>query len=143
MKIVDANLLIYAINRDAPHHGKAKDWLEEAIAGPEPVGLAWIVVLAFLRITSNDRILPNPLTTDRALAIIDGLFDLPTVRMISPTGRHWEILKELIEPLGSAGNLTSDAHLAALSIEHSARLYSTDNDFGRFRGVRWINPIGK
>ena len=141
MKIVDINLLIYAINRDAPHHVKAKQWLEDALSGEEPLGFAWIVILGFLRIITNTRIMPEPLAADVAIELIEEWLSQPASLTVEPSRRHWSILKELITPLGTAGNLTSDAHLAALSIEHGARLYSTDNDFSRFTSLRWTNPI--
>ncbi len=141
MKIPDINLLIYAVNRDTPHHGKAREWLETALSSRDTVGFAWIVLLGFLRIVTNDRIMPKPLSLDTASGLIDEWLDLPVSQIISPKERHWEIVKELLRPLGVAGNLTSDAHLAALTIEHGGRLYSTDNDFSRFRLLRWTNPL--
>lgn len=140
MKIVDINLLIYAINRDAPHHVKAKKWLEESLSSDEPFGFAWIVILGFLRIVTNSRIMPVPLTSEVALELIEDWLSQPTSLTIEPSYQHWSIFKELLTPLGTAANLTSDAHLAALAIEHGARLYSTDNDFSRFPALRWINP---
>jgi toxin-antitoxin system PIN domain toxin len=141
VKIPDINLLIYAINRDTPYHAKAKRWLEETLSADEPVGFAWIVLLGFLRIVTDDRIMPTPLSSATAMEVIDDWLAQPFSQTITPTDNHWEIVKELLLPLGTAGNLTSDAHLAALAIEHSGRLYSTDNDFGRFRPLRWQNPL--
>jgi toxin-antitoxin system PIN domain toxin len=141
MKIVDINLLIYAINKDTPHHLKAKKWLETSLSSDEPFGFAWIVILGFLRIITNGRIMPTPLSSEVALEIVDEWIRQPPSRIIAPTERHWSILKELLMPLGTAANLTSDAHLAALAIEHGARLFSTDNDFSRFATLRWTNPI--
>lgn len=141
MKIVDINLLIYAINKDTPHHPKAKKWLEASLSNDEPFGLAWIVILGFLRIITNGRIMPRPLSSETALEIVDEWIRQPPSRIIVPTERHWSIIKELLMPLGTAANLTSDAHLAALAIEHGARLFSTDNDFSRFPTLRWTNPI--
>jgi toxin-antitoxin system PIN domain toxin len=141
MKIVDINLLIYAINKDAPHHSKAKKWLEDSLSSDEPFGFAWIVILGFLRIVTNGRIMPTPLTAEVAIdSVNDWLLQPPSVT-VAPSRNHWSIFKELLIPLGVAANLTSDAHLAALSIEHGARLYSTDNDFSRFQSLRWTNPI--
>jgi toxin-antitoxin system PIN domain toxin len=139
--VVDLNLLIYATNEDAPMHEKARQWWESLLSAGEAVGLAWTVVLGFLRLTTNPRVLPRPLTPEQAIAVIDDWLAQPSVTTLEPTERHWEILKEVLSPLGTAGNLTSDAHLAALAIEHGARLFSTDNDFARFAGVRWINPL--
>ncbi len=141
MKIVDINLLIYAINKDTPHHPKAKNWLEESLSSDEPFGFAWIVLLGFLRIITNSSIMPNALPSEIALQIADEWLDQPPSQIVVPTDQHWVILKELLGPLGTAANLTSDAHLAGLAIEHGARLYSTDNDFSRFENLRWTNPI--
>ena len=141
MKIVDINLLIYSINKDAPHHSKAKKWLEVSLSSDEPFGFAWIVILGFLRIVTNCRIMPTPLIPEVAIdSVNDWLLQPPSLTIV-PTHQHWSIFKELLMPLGVAANLTSDAHLAALSIEHGARLYSTDNDFSRFQSLRWTNPI--
>lgn len=141
MKIVDINLLIYAINKDTPHHSKAKKWLEDCLSSDEPFGFAWIVILGFLRIVTNGRIMPSPLTSEVAIETIEDWLQQPPSVPIVPSHQHWSILKELLMPLGTAANLTSDAHLAALAIEHGARLYSTDNDFSRFQSLRWTNPI--
>ena len=141
MKIVDINLLIYAINKDTPHHSKAKQWLEDCLSSDEPFGFAWIVILGFLRIVANGRIMPRPLTSEVAVETVDDWLQQPPSLTIVPSQQHWSILKELFMPLGTAANLTSDAHLAALAIEHGARLYSTDDDFSRFQSLRWTNPI--
>jgi toxin-antitoxin system PIN domain toxin len=141
MKIVDINLLIYAINKDTPHHSKAKKWLEDCLSSDEPFGFAWIVILGFLRIVTNGKIMPTPLPPDIAVEIVDDWLRQPPVRTVVPSRQHWSIYKELIAPLGTAANLTSDAHLAALAIENGARLYSTDNDFSRFHSLRWTNPL--
>ena len=141
MKIVDINLLIYAINKDAPHHSKAKKWLEDSLSSDEPFGFAWIVILGFLRIVTNGRIMPTPLIPEVAIDAVNDWLQQPPSLNVVPTHQHWSTFKELLMPLGTAANLTSDAHLAALAIEHGARLYSTDNDFSRFQTLRWINPI--
>ncbi len=141
MKIVDINLLIYAINRDAPHHIQAKKWLEDSLSSDEPFGIAWIVILGFLRIVTNGRIMPAPLKPEIAIDYVNDWLLQPPSLTVVPTRQHWSIFKELLMPLGVAANLTSDAHLAALAIEHGARLYSTDNDFSRFQSLRWTNPI--
>jgi len=141
MKIVDINLLIYAINRDTPHHSKAKRWLEDSLSSDEPFGFAWIVILGFLRIVTNGRILPKPLMPEVAINVVNEWLQQPPSLTVVPSHQHWSIFKEILMPLGTAANLTSDAHLAALAIEHGARLYSTDNDFSRFQSLRWTNPI--
>jgi toxin-antitoxin system PIN domain toxin len=141
MKIVDINLLIYAINKDTPHHFKAKKWLEDCLSSDEAFGFAWIVILGFLRIVTNGRIMPKPLLPEVAIDSVNDWLQQPPSQTIAPSHQHWSIFNELLMPLGVAANLTSDAHLAALAIEHGARLYSTDNDFSRFPSLRWTNPI--
>lgn len=141
MNLVDANLLIYAVNSDSPHHRRAKHWFEETLSGREVVGLAWIVILAFLRITTREGILERPLHPEQALAYIDELLDHPTVELVAPGPNHWPLLRALLAREGTAGNLTSDAHLAALAIEGGWTLVSTDNDFRRFAGLSVLNPL--
>jgi toxin-antitoxin system PIN domain toxin len=141
MTIVDVNLLIYAVNEDAPYHRKAKAWLEAALSGTETVGLPWIVLLAFLRLTTRAGLFQKPLSVETAVNLLDVWLQQPSVTVPEPSPRHLRILRNLILPLGAGGNLTSDAHLAALAIEHNAELCSTDNDFARFDGLRWRNPL--
>jgi len=141
VKILDANLLLYAVNEDAPLHGKARPWLEEALSGTEAVGFEWTVVLAFLRLSTRSAVFPNPLRLDQAFLLIDSWLAQPCAILVQPTERHADHLRELLAPLGTAGNLVSDAHLAAVAREHGAELCSADADFARFPGVRWTNPL--
>ena len=141
MIIVDVNLLIYAVNRDAPLHSKAKAWLETAISGTETIGLSWTVLLAFLRLTTRAGLFQRPLPVESAFDLVDAWLQQPIVTLVEPTARHLATLRDLVAPLGTGGNLTSDAHLAALAIEHNAQLCSTDNDFARFPRLRWRNPL--
>ena len=141
MKLVDLNILLYAVNRDATRHRVARRWLENTLSGEQPVALPWIVLLGFLRVATHRRILPRPLTSEQALSVVDGWLALPNVRALQAGAQHWIILKELLAETGAAGNLTSDAHLAALAIENGCELCSTDADFGRFRHLRWNNPL--
>ena len=141
MIVVDVNLLIYAINQDAPDHRQARSWLEAAISGTETVGLPWIVLLAVLRLTTRPGLFQKPLTVGAAFDVIDAWLRQPSVTVPEPTARHLRTMRDLISPLGTGGNLTSDAYLAALAIEHGAELCSTDNDFGRFSRLRWRNPL--
>ena len=142
MILLDANLLIYAINEDAALHQKAKSWLESAISGPGTVGLSWNVLLAFLRLTTRPGLFRNPLSVEAALEVIACWLDQPSVTVVHAGPRHLRILRELLLPMGTGGNLTSDAHLAALAIEHGAELCSCDTDFARFPGLKWDNPLG-
>jgi toxin-antitoxin system PIN domain toxin len=141
MTLVDANILIYAVNTDAPLHRKSKRWLESALAGPETLGLSWTVLLAFLRLTTRPGVFQKPLTPEAALDVVDAWLAHPAVTTVEPTAGHARILRDLLLPLGTGGNLTSDAHLAALAIEHGADLCSSDNDFARFPRLRWHNPL--
>ncbi len=141
MKLLDLNLLLYAVDSDAAPHERARAWLEEVLSGTETVGFAWTVLLGFARLSTNPRIYERPLSSRAALDLIDGWLAQPVATVVEPTARHAAILRELLEPLGVGGNLVSDAHLAALSIEHGAELCSRDNDFARFSGVRWIDPL--
>ncbi len=141
MILVDANLLIYAIDADSPHHAQARRWLEELLSGTTPVGLAWIVTLAFLRITTRPGILARPLTPDQAIGFIDDWLNQPYVRAVGPGEHHWQVLRNLITTTGTAAALVSDAHLAAMAIEHGCAVYSTDHDFKRFPGVEHVNPL--
>ena len=143
MKVIDLNLLLYAVNRDSASHERAKAWLEGVLAGEEPVALAWTVLLGFLRLATSPRVFPRPLEADQALELVDGWLALPHVAPLVPGDEHWRILRDLIATSGTAGNLTTDAHLAALAIEHGAELCSSDGDFARFRALRWVNPIAQ
>ena len=141
MILVDANLLIYAVDRDSAHHARAKRWLEAALSGAEWVGLPWIAVLAFLRIATHAGVMRKPLAAEDAIDYVDGWLRQPFVKPIGPGEQHWPILRNLLQASGAAGNLTSDAHLAALAIEHGCTIASTDNDFRRFAGVTHLNPL--
>ena len=140
MKLVDVNVLIYAVNSDAAHHERSKHWLESALSGSEPVGLTWGVLLAFLRVTTRRGILERPLPVDDALAYVDSWLQQPPVELVVPGPNHWTILRALILASGAAGNLTSDAHLATHALEGGWTLVSTDNDFHRFSGLNVLNP---
>ncbi len=110
------------------------------MVGDESLGLPWVVVLGFLRIATNPKIFPKPLLPPVAMAKIDTWFAQPNICLLSEKKNHWEILKGLMVECGMAGNLTTDAHLAAIAISYGATLASCDADFGRFRGLRWENP---
>ncbi len=141
MILVDANLLIYAIDQDAPHHKTARRWVEGALSGSTVVGLSWGVILAFLRLTTRPGILRRPMPPETALAFVDEWLGLPSVEVVVPGDRHWAVFRNLLKAAGTAGNLTSDAHLAALAIERGATLFSADNDFARFPGLHSVNPL--
>ena len=141
MILLDANLLIYAVNEDAPFHRKAKPWLESTLSGRETVGFSWHVLLAFLRLTTRPSLFLRPLSIEAAFELMADWLEQPSATVVHPGPRHAVILRELLRPLGTGGNLTSDAHLAALAIEYGAELCSSDADFARFPGVNWVNPL--
>jgi uncharacterized protein len=141
VKLVDVNVLLYAVDEDSPHHGGAKPWLEAELSGSETFAFAWVVLLAFVRLSTNPRVFEQPLSGDEAFDLVDSWLEQPNVTIVHPTDRHSRLLRELLTPLGTAANLVNDAHLAALAIEHGAELASADSDFGRFPGLKWANPL--
>ena len=141
MILIDANLLIYAVFRDSARHEPARAWLEATLSGSEPVALPWAVLAAFVRLSTNPRVITQPLTLDEALAHIEEWLDLPCVRAIDPTERHRVEFARMLRSAQAVGNLVTDAHLAALAVEHRCRLASTDADFARFSGLDWFNPL--
>ena len=142
MKLVDLNVLLYVVNEDAVHHQTTLDWWEETLHGDGPVGLTWVVLLGFLRLSTNPAIFPSPLDSETALAKAETWLSLGQTRLVQETADHWQILTDLLEATGVAGNLTTDGHLAALAISHGATLVSFDHDFARFPGLRWESPAG-
>ena len=141
MIVPDLNLLLYAVHKESPKHARAASWLEALLTGDEPVGLPWAVSLGFIRITTNTRVFPMPLPVDVALGLVDAWYDRRIVIAIDPGDQHWRVVRTLLTESGTAANLTSDAHLAALCIERGATLHTADADYGRFKGLRWINPL--
>ncbi|MDE0102462.1 MAG: type II toxin-antitoxin system VapC family toxin [Bryobacterales bacterium] len=141
MILIDANLLVYAVNRDAFHHNASRTWLEETLGGTVHVGLPWVCILAFLRVTTHPSIFAAPLRPDQALGHVESWLAQPFVEAVAPGKRHWPVLRNLLRVTGSAGNLTTDAHIAALAIEHGATIFSADHDFKRFPGVHHVNPL--
>ncbi len=141
MKLSDVNLLLYAYDASSPHHVRARRWLEEQLSGSEAFGFAWATLLAFVRLVTSPRVFESPLRVDESLDVVDAWLAASPATVLHPGPRHALLLRQLLEPLGSAGNLTADAHLAALALEHSAELCSADADFSRFPGVRWTNPL--
>jgi toxin-antitoxin system PIN domain toxin len=138
--IVDANVLLYAVDRTSAKHEDSRAWLDASLAGAEAVGLAWVALLAFIRIGTNPSIFPHPMTADDATAQVEAWLDAPAAVAAHPSARHAALLRGLLGPSGTAGNLTTDAHLAALAIEHGADVVSYDRDFARFAGVRHRLP---
>lgn len=140
MTVVDANVLLYAVNRAARHHHDSRAWLEGRFNDGQPVGLTWIVLLAFLRLATKPGLFPNPLPVADATRRVQRWLAHPAAVQLQPTSRHASVLSGLVNQAGTGGNLVSDAHLAALAIEHGAAVVSYDPDFQRFEGLEWHQP---
>lgn len=141
MIVPDANLLLYAYNGASPHHAAARKWLGMVSAGPELIGLPWQVVWAFLRLTTSNRVFENPLSMETAVDVVQRWMNLKQVSLLGPGEGHWRLFRTLLIEGRVRGPLTTDAELAALTIEHGGILYTTDRDFARFPGLRWVNPL--
>ena len=141
MILPDVNLLVHAYNLESRVHPRARVWWEDLLNGSRPVGLAWVGILGFIRVTTSRQILAHPFPATQACEHVRTWLGRPNVCVLHPGDRHPDILFGLFDSLGTAANLTTDAHLAALAIDHQAELQSTDVDFARFRGLRWSNPL--
>jgi toxin-antitoxin system PIN domain toxin len=141
VKVVDLNVLLYVVNRSSAHHLRLIDWWRRALDGDESIGLPWIVVLGFLRLTTTPRAFPRPLDPNTAAGIVEDWLQLANVFLVREKDDQWTTLTSIIRHTGTAGNLTTDAHLAAVALTHDAVLVSCDNDFRRFRGLRVENPL--
>lgn len=140
MKVVDANVLLYAVNADSPRHEEARRWLDGSLSLGATVGFAWIALLAFVRLSTKSGIFSAPLSTSGALDRVEAWLGAPSAQVVEPTARHPALLREFLGTAGVGGNLVNDAHLAALAVEHRGSVVSYDSDFGRFPGVRWELP---
>jgi toxin-antitoxin system PIN domain toxin len=141
MTIIDANLLIYFYNEASEHHRRATTWLDALINSTEQIGLPWITLWAFLRVSTAPRVLPRPLSPEEAFAIIRDWTEQSAVIVVQPGPRHAAILERLVVGTGARAGLITDAALAALAIEHGATLASADHDFSRFPDLKWVNPL--
>jgi toxin-antitoxin system PIN domain toxin len=137
----DVNLLVYAYNTADPRHDQARDWWEATVNGSVPVGLPWVVASGFIRLMTHPRLLERPLSAPEATRRIRAWLEAPGVTVIQPGRRFAELFLGFLDALGTAGNLTTDAQLAALAVEHQAEFNSNDTDFSRFPGLRWHNPL--
>jgi uncharacterized protein len=136
MRTPDVNVLLYAVNSDSAQNSAATVWLSESFARPQGVGFGWMALLGFLRLSTRIGIFAKPLSAEQALSVVDVWLSQPTASILNPTDRHAGVLGRLLLGAGAAGNLVSDAHLAALAIEHGAELGTFDRDFARFAGLR-------
>lgn len=143
MILVDANLLVYAFAKDLPQHERARAWLDDQLNGSARVGMPWESLLAFVRLVSNPRIFERPATVTRAWQQVLEWLTVEPTWIPQATGTHAKVLTELLGEIGGRANLVPDAHLAALAIEHGLTVCSSDGDFARFSGIRWINPLAE
>ena len=134
-------MLVYAFYAEAPAHERYRDWLRLAVESPEPVAVSDLVLSAFVRVTTNPRVITPPIPLPKALAFANTLRTSPGVVIVGPGDRHWEIFEGLCLEASARGNLVTDAYLAALAIESGAELITTDRDFARFPGLRWRHPL--
>jgi len=139
--LVDANILLYAEDSLQPRHQQARAWWDDQLSGSGVVCLCWTVLSAFIRIGTNPRVFEHPLSLEQALARVQSWLDQPCTRVVRPTERHWTVFKQVLTDGQAVANLVTDAHLAALAIEHGCELASTDSDFARFPKLKWRNPL--
>jgi uncharacterized protein len=140
MKLVDANVLLYAVDQGAEHHHVAKAWLDAALGGRETVLMPWVSLLAYVRLVTHPSVYEHPLHVGQALDVVEGWLSAPAVIAPEADARHVTRLREFLDATGRGGNLVNDAHLAALAVQHGASVVTFDSDFGRFPGVAWELP---
>jgi len=141
MIVLDVNLLLYAYDGRAPPHAQARLWWQSVICGPELIGLPWQTIHGFLRISTDTRISGNQVSMESSLALVEQWMNLSNVRVLTPGERHWSILRRMLLEGQARGPMATDAQLAALTIEYGGVLYTTDRDFARFPGLRWVDPL--
>ena len=141
MIVPDVNLLIYAEVNAHPAHAAARRWWEDTLNGERQVGLAPVCLFGFLRISTNRRVFTDPLSVDEATLRVSRWLEQPPVTCLAAGSRYLDIAFRLLRQLGTGGNLTTDVQIASHAVEHNGEVYSNDRDFGRFDGVRWVNPL--
>jgi hypothetical protein len=140
VQLVDANVLLYAVNERSIRHDEARTWLDGSLSDGRTIAFTWIVMLAFLRLGTHPALFPRPLPLADAVGVLRYWIGRPTATIVDPSARHLDVLAGLLAHVGTAGNLVNDAHLAALALEHDCEIVSYDADFTRFPGVRWRTP---
>jgi hypothetical protein len=139
--VVDANLLLYAYDSASSGHDAARAWVEKVFSGTEPVILPWQTISAFARIMSNCRLPGDRFSVDEVVEVVDRWLEQPNVHALGPGEQHWSLFRQMLTEGRASGDLTTDAHLAALTLECGGILHSTDRDFARFPSLRWKNPL--
>lgn len=142
MIVLDANLLLYAYDSSSARHQHARELIERLFSSDEPVGLPWLVIAAFLRVTTNARLQRQRFTVEEAVAVVTQWLECPNVRALGPGEDHWLVFQDLLKQGQARGPLVSDAEIAAITIENGGTLYSTDRDFARFSSLRCKDPLG-
>jgi uncharacterized protein len=140
VKLVDANVLLYAVNVDAEHHERSQRWLDASLSGRDTVAFAWIALLAFVRLATREGLFPSPLSLDEAMDRVDAWLGAAPAVVLEPAADHPRVVRDLLRNVGVGGNLVNDAHLAALAVEHRCTVVSFDNDFDRFEGIHREEP---
>lgn len=141
MILPDVNLLVYAVDETSSFHEAANTWLDDVLSSANPVGLCYPSMPGFVRLVTNRRVFSNPLSLEEAVRYVDRWLEQPNVGIVVPTSTHWPLVKDLLNSSGTAGNLATDAHIAALAVEHGYTVYSNEADFCRFPSVKWVNPL--
>jgi toxin-antitoxin system PIN domain toxin len=141
--LVDANILLYAEDYLSAFHQQARKWWDDQLSGNKPVCLCWAVLSAFIRISTNPRVFENPLSLEQAQSRIQSWIDQPCTRIIRPTDQHWTTFQRMLADGQAVANLVTDAHIAALALEHGCTVASTDADFTRFPKLKWVNPLNR
>jgi len=137
----DVNLLLYACFPRFPDHAAAKTWWDDVLSGSQRVCLGHVVALGFIRISTSPRVFETPLTIDQSLRVVDSWLNQPNVELLGPARHHWDHLKRMLRAGKVGGNLTTDAHIAALALDYGLVVYSNDADFSRFPTVKCVNPL--
>ncbi len=141
MIVPDVNLLVYAYNEAAPSHEQARRWWEGLVNGAERVGVPWVVAAGFVRLLTHPSVRERPATPMQAVDYVEEWFRFPNVVPLNPGTEHLRLFRRALDAAGVGANLVTDAHVAALAMEHQAEVHSNDADFGRFPGLRWRNPL--
>lgn len=136
MKLADTNVLMYAVDADNPHHQASIEWIEETLSAGPGLALAWLAIVGFVRLSTRKGVLRTPLSIHECLATVDDWVRHPHIHILHPGARHADLFARLLLAAGTAGNLSNDAHMAALAIEHNAELGTFDRDFKRFSGLK-------
>ena len=141
MIVPDVNLLVYAYNEAAPFHEQARRWWEGLVNGAERVGVPWLVAAGFVRVLTHPSVRERPATPMQAVDYVEEWFRYSNVTPLNPGAEHLRLFRRALAAAGVGANLVTDAHIAALAMEHQAEVHSNDADFGRFPGLRWRNPL--